>query len=374
MTVESQDEQRLTELAQIAHDVMQVSLPRYNQITLVGSRDFKRKMENEEQASIAWFETLLTALVQSSKPEWRRLLCVLSPQEMATLWHLPDETYTGENIVWASSAVPTELIGTEGVPHERMVIGDAALAGRRVPIVIAATDRDTHIAIAGKPKVGKSTVLLNLIHQDIEAGRGVAVIDPHGKLIDDILHRSIPTERHKDVVLLDCGRDDYPVPINPFRIPPGVEFYSAFNYVYWVTRRIYEDIWLDGQTDMVMRNVIQALLCDPEATPLDIRRLFMNDAYRQHVIDLMSSHDKVSLDVLDFWIDFKDRSTGDKREIARPVLNRTSAFLGNRTLELMTCHPTGFNFQECIREHKIVLINLVGDEIANEQGSLGRCS
>jgi hypothetical protein len=189
--------------------------------------------------------------------------------------------------------------------------------------------------------------------------------------VDDLLARSISKARRGDVVLLDCGRDDYPVPLNPFRVPQGVKFASAFNALYWVTRKIYQDIWLDGQTDMVMRNVIQALLCDPEATPLDIRRLFMVDSYRKHVLDLMQKHDRVSLDTIEYWSEFDARSMGDKRETAKPVFNRTRAFLGNRTLELMTCHPKGLNFQEFIRERKIVLIRLSGEEIIHEAGGLG---
>ncbi len=371
VTVESRDEQRLIELAQIAHDVMQVRLPRYNGMGIVGSPNLRRAIETEEQASVAWFETLLTVMVQTHKTEWRQLLSVLSPQEMATLWHLPDETYTGENIAWAAPTVPPEVLVEGKVPGERVVIGDVKRSGKATAVSLAVTDRAAHQSIFGKIQTGKSTLLHNLIHQDIAAGRGVAVIDPHGKLIDDILSRSIPADRHQDVVLLDCGRDDYPVPLNPFRIPSGVKFASAFNYLYWITRKIYADIWLTGETDMVMRNVIQALLCDPEAIPMDIRRLFSSDRYRKHVVELMRANEYVSLETLAYWNDFDVRSLGDKRETANPVFSRTRAFVGNRTLEMMTCHPDGLDYQALIRERKIVLINLRGEEIAAEAGNLG---
>ncbi|MBI1258519.1 MAG: hypothetical protein GC204_13710 [Chloroflexi bacterium] len=371
VTVESRDEKRLDEIAQVAHDVMRVHLPRYNGMTLVGSPSLKHPVDSEEFATIAWFETLLTAMVKSYQPEWRRILSVLSPPEMATLWHLPDETYTGEKIVWASSAIPKELIATDFKPTQQLLIGDVITTGKTTPIALPLADRVYHQTIVGKTGVGKSTLLLNLIHQDIAAGRGVAVIDPHGKLIDDILTTSVPPKRAKDVVLLDCGRSDFPVPLNPFRIPEGVSFASAFNYVYWAMRKIYESIWQEGQTDRVMRHVIEALLCDPEATPLDIRRLFADDAYRAKLVEMMEDNDDVSFDTVDFWQDFDERSEGGIREMARPILNRTSAFVGRRTLELMTCHPKSLNFQAFIRDKKIVLINLSGDEIVNEVGSLG---
>ncbi|MBK8025758.1 MAG: type IV secretion system DNA-binding domain-containing protein [Chloroflexi bacterium] len=352
----------------MAQDILSIRLPRYNAMQVVGPRNLKRAIEDADHASIAWFESMLALMVQTRKREWRLLLSVLSPQEIATLWHLPDETYAGEKIAWAVSNAP-DALPKEGA--DRVVIGEILRGGFSRPVSLAAADRAYHHYVAGKTGTGKSTLLHNLIHQDIAAGRGVAVIDPHGKLVDDILANSIPLERHQDVVLLDCSSDAYPVPLNPFRIPEGVDYDSAFNHVYWVLRRIYSDIWLDGRTDMVMRNVVEALLCDPEATPLDIRRLFTSDEYRQQLVGLMQDHPSVSMDTLDYWEEFAERSKGDKRDIADPVITRTRAFLGNRTLELMTCHKHGLDYSRFIAEKKIVLARLNGRAIAQEVGSLG---
>jgi len=310
----------------------------------------------------------LSALVQMRRPEWRRFLLVLTPPEIASLWHLPDETFTATKIVWGEQAAPSVLTQA---PTDAVCLGDAAQHGKTVPIYLDLKDRAYHHYLTGKTGMGKSTLIHNLVHQDIAAGRGVAVLDPHGKLIDAILASSIPAERHEDVVLLECGRADFPVPLNPFRVPPGVTFDAAFNAVYWVMRKIYEPIWLEGRTDLVIRHVIQALLCDPEATPLDINRLFNNTIYREQLLERMRSHDEVSLGTIDYWQDFGTRSAGDKREISQPILNRTGAFLGNRTLEHMTCHPNSLNFKELIEDKKIVLVSFAGDAIRSEVGSLG---
>ena len=210
-----------------------------------------------------------------------------------------------------------------------------------------------------------------LIHQDIAAGRGVAVIDPHGKLVDDLLRTSIPAERQGDVVLLECGNMDFPVPLNPFRIPPGATYEGTFNTLYWVLRKIYDSIWREGRMDVVLRNVLQALLSDPEATPLDIPRLFNNPAYREHVLELMQADPHSSFATEMFWRDFAHKSQGEKDQLAGPIMNRTSAFLGNRHLEIMMCHPSTVDFQSFIRENKIVLINLAGEAVRSEVGSLG---
>ncbi|MCA0456136.1 MAG: hypothetical protein LCI00_19315 [Chloroflexi bacterium] len=368
MTLESRDENRLSELAIIARDLELITTPRHNGLTLIGSKAIQRMVQNEAEDSVAWFEMLLSALVQSGSPNWRQLLSVLSPAEMATLWHLPDDSFTSPNIVWAGSDVPKEV--TDPKSANGVIFGDGKLAGQRVPLYLAEKDRDTHAYVVGKTKMGKSTLLHNLIHQDIAAGRGVAVIDPHGELIDHILATSIPEERLQDVVPVRCGQGDPPVPLNPFRIPEGLSKTAAFNYLYETLHKIYDKIWLDGQSDMVLRNVLSALLYDPEATPRDIRRLFTNEAYQKKIVSLIEEQDG-STSLSDYWRDFAEKSVGERNKLFSPIESRTNVFLGNALIESMTCHPRTLNLKQMIAERKIILINLAGDEIVSEINSLG---
>ncbi|MBL8162897.1 MAG: ATP-binding protein, partial [Anaerolineae bacterium] len=367
ITLESRDEARLAELAIIGRDLQLVSTPRHNGLLLVGSKALKRAVQNAAEDSVAWFEMLLTALVQSGAPHWRDLLCVLSPGEVATLWHLPDETFTAPTIVWAGTDVPRAVTepGAGAV-----ILGDGSLAGQRVPLYLAEHDRDTHHYVVGKTKMGKSTLLHNLIHQDIAAGRGVAVIDPHGLLIDNILASSIPPERLADVVPVRCGQADPPVPLNPFRIPEGLSRAAAFNYLYETLHKIYDKIWLDGQSDMVLRNVLAALLHDPDATPRDIRRLFTSADYQREIVGRIEAQDG-STSLSDYWRDFAHKSPGERAKLFSPIEARTNVFLGSALIESMTCHPHTLNLKRLIAERKIVLIHLAGDEIVSEVDSLG---
>ncbi|MBL8156506.1 MAG: type IV secretion system DNA-binding domain-containing protein, partial [Anaerolineae bacterium] len=362
-------EERLPELAQIARDVAQLQSPRHNGIVSSLPKPFVRQITTEGQASVPWFEMFITALVQIRRPEWKQYLMVLTPAEIASLWHLPDERYRAEKIVWAEGNAPSALTGDQR--HATICLGDATVNGQRVPVSLPLSDRSAHSYLVGKTSTGKSTLLHNLIHQDIAGGRGVVVLDPHGKLIDGILARSIPSERQGEVVLLACGDSSQPVPINPFRIPPGVSFHTAFNTVYWVMRKVYADIWVEGQMDVTMRHLIQALLTDPQATPLDIERLFFDTAYRQSVVARMEESDEVSIATLQYWRGFGKRSAGERKELYRPIQNRTSSFLGNRALEYMTCHPHSLDWRGCIDGGKIVLVSLAGEAIRSEVGSLG---
>ncbi len=371
VVIETTNEQRLVELAELSTILLQFRTDRHNAIRRMGGQALKRRIDTVEEANLAWFDTLLTTMVRENAGQWRDLLLVLCPAEIASLWHLPNATFTAQNIVWATAQAPDALI-SEAARDDRVVIGETVRPGHSKPVSIALMDRAYHQTLIGKTGTGKSTLLHHLIRQDIVAGRGVAVLDPHGKLIDDILSHSIPKKRLKDVVLLECGRTEYPVPLNPFRVPAGISYTRAFDYLLWVLEKLYERIWREGQTELIMRNVLAALLCDPDATPLDIARLFTNDGYRQQVVNQLAQHPDSSTAVLHFWRDeFPLFSEGERQRLFGPIRNRTGAFLGRRHMENMTCHPATVDFTDCIANQKIVLINLAGKGIQVEAGTLG---
>jgi hypothetical protein len=213
----------------------------------------------------------------------------------------------------------------------------------------------------------------NLIHQDIAVGHGVAVIDPHGSigLVNDILKKSIPESRINDVVLLECGQVDYPVPLNPFRVPAGVEPDSVFTTVLWLLKSIYKKSWSESRMEYVARNVLHALLADPEATPLDIRRLVEKPKFRNRILSYLENSLDVPFTTVDFWREFGAKSPGEQRNMTNSLLYRTNAFLGSTAVELMTCHPHTLNFSRLIADKKIVLIDLSGSRVQTEVDSLG---
>src|SRR6266702_4090963 len=67
----------------------------------------------------------------------------------------------------------------------------------KTPVTLEQKQRQGGLYVIGKTRSGKTTLLVNLILQDIEQGMGVCFIDPHGDAINDILAR-LPSGREKD--------------------------------------------------------------------------------------------------------------------------------------------------------------------------------
>lgn len=287
----------------------------------------------------------------------------MTAEEIACMWHLPHSGFEGLKISWPASFPPqVAASGRKGEIPIGTIQNDTLITVNR-------TDRKHHAYVTGKTGMGKTNLLHNLIHQDIISGCGVAVIDPHGTLIKDVLETSITPRRLDDVVYLRCADTQYPVPLNPLRSPPGVSEVAMFNTVLWIIKSIYKDSWSETRMETTYRNILQVVLADPEATPLDIQELIGNNNYRRRI--LKSVDNKLSRSSKNFWRTFEDSSHSEQKDLTRSVLSRLSAFLGSPHIELLTCHPHTLDFRKLISDGKIVLIDLHGDEIASEVSTLG---
>lgn len=298
--------------------------------------------------------------------KWKRTRLILTPEEIASLWHLPHKGFQAKEIMWAAEgnvAVPTAAVHD----HLGVVIGENIHSGQRTPIVLADADRAQHVYIVGKTGVGKSTTLHHIITQDILAGEGVGVIDPHGSLVRAILRSSIPPEREDDVVLIDFAQTDYPAPLNPFAVPEGVPRDAAVSQVMGVLKKIYAEDWSRTRMENVLYSALVALMYEQNATPRDISRIMMDAEYRTELLQQVK--DPVALE---FWFDEYDRlSESMQAQVREPVLNRIRIFYRNSAVRNMVCHPHRLDFKSILNDGKIFLANLNSDETRSEQANLG---
>jgi hypothetical protein len=198
-------------------------------------------------------------------------------------------------------------------------------AGRRVMLPVA--DSRQHLHVMGATGAGKSTLLTNLILDDIAAGRGVAVIDPKGDLITDLLDR-IPTTAAHRIALLDPD-PNHPggpatVAVNPL---DGPDMQLAVDHLVGIFRRIYAGFW-GPRTDDVLRSGCLTLLTYTARTGqpislLDLPALLTDPVFRKRITSQL--HDPGGLG--GFWTAYEQLGDGGRSQMIGPLLNKLRAFL-----------------------------------------------
>lgn len=232
-----------------------------------------------------------------------------------------------------------------------------SLAGVRT-VALSHSDRLRHTYIVGQTGTGKSTLLLNLAVQDIQEGKGICVIDPHGDLVDGILDR-YPKERAEDLILFDPGDTDRPVPINLLDAASIAEQDYVVQQMIGMLYRIYDP----GRTGIIgprfenmFRNAALVAMAHPSGgTLLDLTRLFTDNSFLadklQHVEDPA---------VRSFWIDeMSQTSDYHKSEVLGWFTSKFGAFSSNRFMRAVVGQRrSAFSMREAMDSGKVLLVKL----------------
>lgn len=163
--------------------------------------------------------------------------------------------------------------------HSISLFAQADFRGRMTPFGIKEADRRAHMYLIGKTGTGKSTLIERLILQDINAGRGAALLDPHGDLVERVLAH-VPGERHGDVVYFDVPDPKQSLGFNPLSNVPQAKRSLAASGLVGVFRKLWGDCW-GPRLEHILRNSLLLLLDQPEATLEDVLRLLSDSRYRQ---------------------------------------------------------------------------------------------
>ena len=205
---------------------------------------------------------------------------------------------------------------------ERVILGERhAWGDKRVPFSLSAADRRQHLYVIGKSGTGKTTLLRNLILQDIEAGRGVAVIDPHGDLAQDILDH-IPKRRSEDVAYFDPSDAEHPVGLNLVaHVPPGRRHLVASGIV-----DAFKGIWSSSwgpRLEYVLHAAVAAVLDCENVSLLSVQRMLTDAPYRAWIVKQVK--DPV---VRGFWEnEFERYEPRFLQEVIAPIQNKIGRVL-----------------------------------------------
>lgn len=284
----------------------------------------------------------------------RRTGMLLNSDELTGFVHLPSTAVR-------SPAFQRQTTKTKAAPgivrQEGLLLGDNDHAGQTVQVCLSAEQRTRHTHIIGASGTGKSTLLFNLIRQDIEEGEGIAVLDPHGDLIDRILG-VIPPERIDDVVLLDPADESHSVGFNILSAHSNLEKNLLASDLIAVFQRLSAS-WGD-QMNSVLQNAILAFLeSDRRGTIADLRRFMIEPAYRNEFLKSVKDSE-----VVYYWQKSFPHLSGNKS--IGSILTRLDTFLAQKPIRHMVSQPENrLDFAHMMDSGKIFLAKL-------PEGLLGR--
>ncbi|MGH3938711.1 MAG: type IV secretory system conjugative DNA transfer family protein [Pseudonocardiaceae bacterium] len=253
-----------------------------------------------------------------------------------------------------------QLPPATSLPTSGVVIGESnfvGMSGR--PLALKTTDRLKHLWAIGPTGVGKSTLLANLIVQDMAAGRSVVVLDPKGDLVTDVLNR-IPDQRRDDVVLLDPSATDQPIiGVNVLDLAGGEAARElAVDQLVHVMASLWRSSFGPRTTD-VLRNSLLTLTHTRAAdgsthTLVELPELLLNARYRQFV----TRQPGVPASVRQFWTAYEQMSDNERAQVIGPSMNKIRSFTTRSSLRLLLGQSTGFRLSEIFTHRRILLVPL----------------
>jgi DNA helicase HerA-like ATPase len=226
---------------------------------------------------------------------------------------------------------------------------------------IKQADRLLHMYIIGKTGTGKSTMIKTMLLQDIQAGRGACLLDPHGDLIEDIV-KLIPEGRKEDVIYFDIPNPELKLRYNPFKRVSYEKRSLVASSIIDVFKKLWSDAW-GVKLEHILRHAILTLLDQPSATLADIPKLLLDRSFRKLAVEHIENMSVRSFWEKEFpqykWYDFL------------PVLNKIGGMLAHPVIKRVLIENTEEVFlRKAMDERKIVLVNLAKGHLGEDASHL----
>lgn len=294
------------------------------------------------------------------------LTSILSSDELATLFHFPNKSVETPHIQWLKAK--TAPVSTEVPTEGGTFIGYGYYRGVRRPINVHLRDRMRHMYIIGKTGVGKSELLKEMIKQDINDGRGVCVIDPHGDLIDDTL-RYIPPHRAEDVILFDPSDTARPMGLNLLEAQTDEQKQFITGAIINLMYKLYDPQRtgiIGPRFEHAVRNAMLTVMAEPGATFIEIVRIMTDQKFVQELLPKVQ--DPM---VRRYWTDqIAQTSDFHKSEVLDYIVSKFGRFVTNTMMRnIIGQSKSSFEFRDVMDNGKILLINLSKGKLGEENST-----
>ncbi len=261
-----------------------------------------------------------------------------------------------------------QLAPSADIPVGPRVVAWSTFPGAQRPLALSVTDSLRHLHLVGPTGSGKSTLLLSMITGDMQAGRGVVVLDPKGDLVTDVLNR-VPENRRNDVVVLDPADEERPVGLNllsgSHRAPE-----LAADQIVGIFHQLYKAFW-GPRTQDILHAALLTLAAEPGMTLTEVPLILTDANFRRRLVAKVD--DPVALGP--FWASYEAWSDAERAQAIGPVMNKLRAFLMRRRVRnVLGQAAPRLDLGEALARKRIVLVPLtkgvLGEEAAALVGSL----
>ena len=293
-------------------------------------------------------------------------ISTLSSEELATIFHFPNKAIETPHIQWLkakTAPVPADIPTKDGT-----FIGVGYYRGVKRPVYIAPKDRMRHTYIIGKTGVGKSELLKEMVKQDIKAGYGVCVIDPHGDLVEDVL-RYIPPERAEDVIYFDPSDTQRPMGLNLLEAYNEEQKHFITTSIINLMYKLYDPQRtgiIGPRFEYAVRNAMLTVMSESGTTFVEVVRVLTDPKYVQELLPKVQ--DPI---VRRYWTDqIAQTSDFHKSEVLDYIVSKFGRFVTNKTMRnIIGQSKSAFDFRKVMDEGKILLINLSKGRLGEENSS-----
>jgi len=290
---------------------------------------------------------------------------IFSVEEIASLWHFPIAELADKSGL-IRRVLSKKVHPKQALPDKDITFfAQTNFRGLNRRFGIQKPDRRRHVYVIGKTGMGKTTMLENMIYQDIMQGAGLAVIDPHGDLVESIIDL-VPRERINDVVYFNPADQDYPIAFNFLAQEDLSHRYLIASSLVGIFKKIWADSW-GPRLEYLLRNSLLTLLETDNNTILGVNRLFVDTPYRRKLVRQVN--DPV---VKNFWLnEYTKYHQTFQVEAISPIQNKIGQFVSIPLIRNMIGQvKSKINFREVLDQKKIFLVNLAKGLIGEDVSSL----